>query len=103
MIDSDLNQDLMREVHQVIARKLEDHKKINVFFELKSGNKMSVLAMWKDLNFKFNHFGQFNKIAVVTDLPWLQRAVVLKDIVMTADVRIFPCRDRVQGLSWIAE
>ena len=103
MIDSDLNPDLMGEVNQVISEKLEEHNKINLFFELKSGNKVSVLAMWKDLNFKFNHLGQFNKIAVVTDLSWLQHAMVIKDIVMTAEVRIFPCRDRVQGLEWITE
>ena len=102
MIDSNLDEDLMREVHQVVSLKLEEHKKINLFFELQSGNKMSVLAMLKDLNFKFNHLGQFNKITIVTDLFWLQHAMAIKDIVMPAEISIFSSKERVEGLDWIA-
>ena len=103
MVDSSLDNELMEDLQAKIREKLRIHDEINLFFEIRKGNKMSFKAFLNQMKFNVDHAGQFNKVAVVTDLDWLQNSMVLKDFIMSADIKSFPNQDRIKALSWIAQ
>ena len=103
LIDSDVNTQLIEEIHKAINDKLKENETINLFIEIKSGNTVSFNALMKDLKFKAEHSKQFRKIAVVTDLNWFQNVMEIKDLVMDAEVKGFEPKYRMKAMSWIAE
>lgn len=84
-------------------QKLKEHDKINLFFEIRQGNKMSVTAFLNELNYNLRHTRSFHKLAMVTDLDWIKNAMVLKDVFMATDIRTFSNEERLNALNWIAE
>ncbi len=103
MIDSDLDQDLIKDIQAKVLDKLVDHEEISLFFEIKKGNKISFLAFINQMNFNLNHTRSFNKIAVVSDLEWLRNSMFIKNLIMATDIKSFSNEERLDGLAWIAE
>ncbi|WP_010230338.1 SpoIIAA family protein [Gillisia marina] len=103
LIDSEVNSKLIEELHEAINNKLQENETINLFIEIKQGNKISFSALMKDLKFKKEHAQQFGKIVVVTDLNWFQNVMEIKDLLMDAEVRGFEPKYRMKAMSWIAE
>lgn len=103
MIDSNIDEELMEKVHKEISEKLKEHVKINLFFEIRGGNKMSVIAFINELGYNLRHTKSFNKLAMVTDLEWMKNAMIFKDIIMATDIRTFSNDQRLKALNWIVE
>ena len=68
LIESDVNEELINKVQAMISEKFEVHKEINLFLEIRKGNKVSFMAFLSQVKFHFNKTRRLNKIAVVTDL-----------------------------------
>lgn len=103
MIKSDLDLDAIEEVHNEISKRILEHKKINLYVEIESGATFSLPAVLKDLTFKFKNSNKFKKIAVVTDMNWLQNLMEIKDLLMDAEIQSFNVENRLNAISWIAE
>jgi len=60
-------------------------------------------AMWDDARFGLTHWGDFSKIAVVSDIEWVRQSVKLFAPLMRAPVRVFHNAEIDDARSWIAE
>lgn len=103
LINSDMDEQVFEELRRLICHKIEAFGRINLFIEVEKGNEISVKAALKHLKFSVEQGKNFNKIAVVTEKSWFKNAVVIKDLMISADVQAFSHVDRVEAIRWIAE
>ncbi|MCF4100118.1 STAS/SEC14 domain-containing protein [Gillisia sp. M10.2A] len=103
IISSDVDNALVDEVHEVILERLQEHDKISLIVEIKKESRIHLSAMVKDLIFKFDHAGQFYKIAVVSDHLIMRNAMIIKDLFMKAEVKPFSSEKRLDAMNWIIQ
>jgi hypothetical protein len=63
---------------------------------------MDVGAVWDDLRIGVEHLTRWERIAVVTDLDWLQIAVRAFGFLMPGTHRSFPLDEADEARRWIA-
>lgn len=103
MVNSNIDSEVVQKVHDEISKRLIDHKKINLYVEIDPGVSISLPAIIKDLTFKFNNSNKFSKIAVVTNMNWLQNIMEIKDLLMNAEIQCFNVENRLDAIQWITE
>ncbi len=47
------------------------------------------------------HLGRWERIAVVTDVAWIENTMKVFSFVIPADMRIFPVSDAASARDWI--
>ncbi len=60
-------------------------------------------AMWDDTRFGLSHWGDFEKLAVVSDIAWIQNSVALFAPLIPAPVRVYGGSELEDAKRWIAE
>lgn len=103
MIDSNVDKKLLEEIHDIIEEKFDKGKPMNLFVEIKQGVDIPVNLILRDLFFKLKNAAKFKKIAVVTGTGMLQKTMKVKDLLMEAEVEVFPHQDRITAMNWITE
>lgn len=102
-VKTNMDEQVFEELRQLLRTKIESCGKINLFLEVEKDNQVSVQALLKHLKFNVQHAGSFNKVAVVTEKNWVRNVLVLKDILVPAEVKTYDHQDRVEAVRWIAE
>ena len=60
-------------------------------------------AIWEDTKLGFKTFGSYERIAVVTDAPWMRRAVKAFGWLMPGEVRVLAYDELDEARAWITE
>ena len=60
-------------------------------------------AMWDDAKLGLQHFGAWERVAVVTDVDWMRVAIKVLGLVMPGHVRVFYDSELDEAKRWIAE
>lgn len=60
-------------------------------------------AMWEDAMLGFRHFSGWDRVALVSDVPWLRVATQAMGFVVPAQVRLFHNAELDQAVAWISE
>jgi len=85
-----------------LEQRLQARDKIRMFYELgPETTGFSAGAMWEDAKVGIRHLRAFEKIAVVSDLKWVNGAVRSFAWLFPCPVRIFPAAERETALGWI--
>ena len=63
---------------------------------------MSGGALWADLKMGVEHFRSWRRIAVVSDIEWVNQATRLFGWMTPGEVRQFPLAERAQAIAWAA-
>jgi hypothetical protein len=84
-----------------LERRLETHDRIRVLYELGPEAEFSLGAMWEDLKADLRHLSAFERIAMVSDVRWINAATRSFAWLFPCPVRIFPTADREAALSWL--
>lgn len=58
-------------------------------------------AMWDDARLGLLHMGDFARVAVVSDVPWLTASVKLFAPLIPCPVHVFPVADLAAAKAWI--
>ena len=103
MIKSDLNDAVFREMQVIIKEKISEYGKINLFIEVEKGRHIDLIPLMKHLKFEIGNDKHLKKVAVVTDKEWFKNVLLVKDLIMNADIEVFTTGDRMKAISWIAE
>lgn len=103
MIDSNVDNKVLEEVHKIIEEKFNNERSMSLFVEIKPGVDIPVSLMIKDLFFKLKNAGEFRRIAVVTSPGIFKKVIEIKDLLMEAEVEVYTHRDRIAAINWIAE
>jgi len=86
----------------LVQERLGKFNQINLLMVFDSGfSSYPGNAMWDDLRFGFSHFGDFGKIAIVSDISLLRHGVKLFGPLMRADICVFHANELEQAYEWI--
>jgi SpoIIAA-like len=87
-----------------IERTLKTSPRIRCYYELgPEFSGMEAGAMWEDAVVGLEHWSQWERIAVVSDIGWIAGAVKAFSFLIPCPVRIFPVEDKKRARAWIAE
>lgn len=103
MIKSEIDEAVFQEMKKIIQEKIREFGKINLFVEIKDGQHIHLVPLMKHLKFQIGNDKHLKKIAVVTNKEWLKNVLIVKDLIMDAEVEAFSTCDRINAISWIAE
>ena|SRR5437762_4496035 len=91
---------LLPAVDEVLKR----HKKIRFLFRTgKDFAGYTPGAMWDDAKLGIQHLTAFEKIAVVSDAPWLVQATRLFRFLIPCPVKVFSSEKLPDAEAWICE
>ncbi|OQX69332.1 MAG: hypothetical protein B6A08_05455 [Sorangiineae bacterium NIC37A_2] len=89
-----------------VRRAFDDGSEVRVYLEVGHdfvGQEKG--AIWEDLKMGFeyglSHRDQWKKIAVVTDLEWLARAIVLFGWLAPGEILLFTFEHQLKAKSWV--
>ncbi|MEN6508243.1 MAG: STAS/SEC14 domain-containing protein [Smithella sp.] len=88
----------------LVEKKLRSYKKINFLYYI--GDKFSGMeadAMWEDAKVGFSNLRAWNKIAVVSNVDWIRKAVKLFEFVIPGHVKVFANDQLSEALIWVSE
>lgn len=60
-------------------------------------------AMWDDLRVGLAHFNAWEKIAIVSDLSWVNLAARMFSVVMPCPIRVFNLGQLAQARAWVVQ
>ena len=60
-------------------------------------------AVWSDTRLGTANLARFSKVALVTDIPWMQGAIRVFAPLVPGEVRVFADRELAAAKAWIAE
>lgn len=86
----------------LVEAKLKEHDKLKFLIVL--GEEYATYAAdaaWDDTRFGIAHWGDFSRIALVTDIGWMTSATKLFAPLMGAEVAVFPVAELEEAKSWI--
>lgn len=87
-----------------IKERFATHEKLRIYAEIPVFEGISIGAFMRDLKFAAGHWRRFDKEAVVTDQPWLQKATELMgNLLPNFEVRAFSVTQTDAARRWIVE
>ena len=63
---------------------------------------MSGGALWQDLKVGIEHLRAWKRIALVTDIAWMEHLTALFGWMTPGEVRTFPLAQRDEAIAWVA-
>lgn len=85
-----------------VERALAGHERISVYYEL--GPRFDAFdggAFWADFKIGVSHWRRWNRVAVVTDVDWVRRAVSAAGALMPTPARVFPVAEADAARRWV--
>ena len=90
-------------VFRAIESKLRQHEKIRILYQISPEfSAFTAGAMWDDAKVGILHLRAWEKIAVVTDIDWIRRAVGIFRFLIPCPVRMFFNGELAEAKDWIA-
>ncbi len=87
-----------------VEEKLKTFDKIRVLYHLgPEFRKFTTTALWDDAKIGFHHLTGYERIAVVSDVPWIQTMVNGIGLAMPGKVRTFANTDLDTAKDWIGK
>jgi hypothetical protein len=86
-----------------VEETLRHHAKIRCYYELGADFAgMDAGAFWEDFRVGVGHLTRWEKVAVVTDVPWIRHAVNIFRFLMPSEIKLFDVSQTAEARSWIA-
>jgi hypothetical protein len=84
--------------------KLRKIKKVRFLYMLgEAFDGFSAAAAWEDTKVGLKHLTQFDRIAVVTDVDWIQNSIKFFGFALPGEVRVFKNGDLQKARNWVSE
>lgn len=87
-----------------VESSLKRHRKIRVLYQIsRDFSGFTAEAMVDDARIGLSHRTAFEKVAVVTDVEWISRAVQFFSLFIACPVKIFGNHDIALAKAWLIE
>ena len=95
--------DYIKVLVPAILGKLRTHDRVRVYYETAADfSGFEPGAMWEDFKVGVEHLTRWDKVAVVTDVDWIGKAVRFFAFLMPATTKLFSRAEVAQARAWIA-
>lgn len=82
---------------------LKSHDKVRLFYKLGPDfTSIDSGAMWEDFSIGVAHLLRWERIAVVTDVEWIERTVRVFSFLMPSGVKVFTLDHESDARAWIS-
>jgi hypothetical protein len=82
---------------------LKVHDKIRLYYDLGSDFKgIELGAMFEDMRIGLSKLAHWDRVAVITDVGWIQRAVSVFRFLVPGHAKVFPTAQADEALHWIS-
>ena len=86
-----------------VLEALKRHDKLRLYYETAGDfGGIDPGAVWEDFMVGMEHFTRWERIAVVTDVDWIQHTMRFFSFLMPAQMKIFSPADAAAARAWIA-
>ncbi|MFP4314258.1 MAG: STAS/SEC14 domain-containing protein [Alphaproteobacteria bacterium] len=85
-----------------IEKALETHDKVSVMFILEDLPGMEMAALWDDTKFGLQHWRDFKRMALVTDLDWVRNMTAFFAWMIPAEVKMFALDQEQEARNWVS-
>ena len=83
--------------------KLKTHEKLNLYYQFGPHfTNMRTEAMWEDAKLDINHWKEWDRIAVITDVGWIRKGARLAVMLLHRPVRVFSNAEADAARNWVA-
>lgn len=82
---------------------LEKHEKIRLYYEI--GEDFAGIepgAVWEDFKVGMGHLNRWDRIAVVTDVHWIENTMKAFSFLLPGQMKIFPVSEKTKARDWIS-
>lgn len=87
-----------------LERLLAAHSRVRLLYVLAEGfENYTHGAAWEDAKVGMRHFTSFERVAVVTDVDWIETGVKAFGFVMPGDVRVWDADELDEARAWVSE
>ena len=87
----------------VVASELKKHQKLRLYYEMAPDFQgFDAGAMWDDFAVGMEHIARWDRVAVVTDVEWVERAAQLFGMILPSSVKVFPTSQTAAARTWIS-
>ncbi|HUZ90538.1 MAG TPA: STAS/SEC14 domain-containing protein [Methylocella sp.] len=81
---------------------LKQHDKLRLYYQIDSDfSGIDPGAMWEDFKVGMEHLLRWERIAVVTDVDWIEHTVRAFGFLMPGKVKTFPVNESAKAREWI--
>lgn len=102
VIDGEVKQSDIDQAASVMEDSLKEQGKLRLLVEVKNLEGYdSVAAFLKDTQKTFQHYTDFEKIAIMTEEKWLKGVASLGDLTNPANIKQFSLSEREIAEEWI--
>tara|TARA_B100000949_G_C14124861_1_gene384139 strand:+ start:252 stop:608 length:357 start_codon:yes stop_codon:yes gene_type:complete len=102
IVNSNIDVKLVNKVKEEVNDLLKKNEKISLYFEDNSHTHLDLSAAFDDFSYEIENRKRFNKIALVSDKPIMALYSRAKSLFMTAEVKSFKHKDRLDALNWVS-
>ena len=96
--------DYERVLIPALEEKLGQHRKIRLLYVIGDGfTGYTSGAAWEDAKVGMKHLTAFDRVAVVTDVNWIENMVKAFGFAIPGEVRVFDGDDLEEAQAWISE
>lgn len=89
---------LIPRVNEVLARE----GKVRVYYEIGSSfSGMDAGAVWEDFKAGMEHLSRWERVAVVTDVPWIRSTLQAFRLFLPGKLRLFGTAEAGEARDWI--
>jgi hypothetical protein len=81
---------------------LRAHQKVRLYYETGADFALDAGAMWEDFKIGVEHLTRWDRIAVVSDLDWIKKAVRFFAFLMPATTQLFSPSEVAEARAWIS-
>ncbi len=80
---------------------LAAHPRIRIYYETTGDFSLDATAVWEDVKLGIEHATRWERLAVVSDVEWLGRAVRTFSFLMPGRVRAFASAEAELARAWV--
>lgn len=87
----------------MIEGKLKKYDKVSILYQMgEDFEGFEIGAAWEDTMVGLKHLSSWDRIAVVTDIPWIRGSMSMFGMAMPGHVRVFKNDDFDAAVKWIS-
>lgn len=95
--------DYVRVLVPAVQGLLRTHDKVRLYYETAADFAgFEPGAMWEDFKIGVEHLTRWDRVAVVTDVDWIEKAVRFFGFLVPATIRLFSRSEAAQARAWIS-
>ncbi len=89
-----------REFEELVNYKVRFEGEVNLLFDLREMNGLTVDVAWEEVKFARQHANDFGRVAILTQSEWVKWSAWLAQVFVNAEVKFFD--EVVQAHAWVS-